>query len=170
MSRNNLSGPIPQSLLELTELTTLKFGYNASLCAPGTSAFATWLGGIENRDETTLYCNASDAAVLDSLYETAGGSDWTHSTGWRASPVLEEWYGVDADSLGRVTGLDLSHNGLSGKIPVSLSRLSRLTALKISGNDLSGRLHLRSPPCRCGSCTMRTRSFVRPPTNRSTTG
>ena len=142
VSGNNLGGPIPQNLLELTKLETLKFADNDSLCAPGTSAFATWLDGIENRDETTLYCNASDAAVLNGLYETAGGSDWTHSTGWRASPVLEEWYGVDADFLGRVTGLDLSHNGLSGKIPVSLSRLTRLTALKINGNDLSGRLSL----------------------------
>ena len=142
VSGNNLGGPIPQNLLELTKLETLKFADNDSLCAPGTSAFATWLDGIENRDETTLYCNASDAAVLDGLYETAGGSDWTHSTGWRASPVLEEWYGVDADFLGRVTGLDLSHNGLSGKIPISLSRLTRLTALKINGNDLSGRLPL----------------------------
>ena len=120
----------------------LKFGENAGLCAPGTSVFATWLDGIENRDETTLYCNESDVAVLDALYQTAGGSGWANSTGWRASPVLEGWYGVDADALGRVTGLDLSHNGLSGKIPASLTELTRLTVLRINGNDLSGRLPL----------------------------
>ncbi len=142
LSRNELGGPLPQSLLELTKLDILKFGENAGLCAPGTSVFATWLDGIENRDETTLYCNESDVAVLDALYQTAGGSEWTNSTGWRASPVLEGWYGVDADALGRVTGLDLSNNGLSGKIPASLTELTRLTVLRINGNDLSGRLHL----------------------------
>ena len=144
VSANNLVGSIPQSLLKLTKLTTLKFGNNRGLCVPGTSAFARWMVGAEYRDETpTRYCNESDAHVLDNLYLTAGGSDWTHSTGWRASPVLEEWYGVNADSLGRVTGLDLSNNGLSGKITASLSELTRLTVLRINGNDdLSGRLPL----------------------------
>ena len=144
VSANSLVGSIPQSLLKLTRLTTLKFGNNRGLCVPGTSSFARWMDGAEYRDETpTRYCNESDAHVLDDLYLTAGGSDWTNSTGWRASPVLEEWYGVDTDSLGQVTGLDLSNNGLSGKIPVSLSELTRLTVLRINGNDdLSGRLPL----------------------------
>ena len=144
VSANSLVGPIPQSLLELTKLKTLKFGNNRGLCVPGTSAFARWMDGAEYRDETpTRYCNESDAHVLDDLYLTAGGSDWTNSTGWRMSPVLEEWYGVDTDSLGQVTGLDLSNNGLSGKIPASLSELTRLTVLRINGNDdLSGRLPL----------------------------
>ncbi len=139
---NALTDPIPSSFLQLGGLDRFYIAGNESLCVPGIRAFAAWLEGIEYRDETTLYCNAWDAAVLDSLYETAGGSAWTHSTGWRASPVLEEWYGVDADSLGRVTGLDLSNNGLSGKIPASLSELAGLTVLRINGNDLSGRLPL----------------------------
>ena len=144
VSANSLVGPIPQSLLKLTKLKTLKFGNNRGLCVPGTSAFARWMDGAEYRDETpTRYCNESDAHVLDDLYLTAGGSNWTNSTGWRMSPVLEEWYGVDTDSLGQVTGLDLSNNGVSGKIPASLSELTRLTVLRINGNDdLSGRLPL----------------------------
>ena len=66
----------------------------------------------------------------------------TNSDGWLGEDAVSEWYGVQADSLGRVTGLDLSGNGLEGRVPGSLSRLSRMTELRIGGNALSGRLPL----------------------------
>ena len=53
---------------------------------------------------------------------------------------MTEWHGVQADSLGRVTGLDLSGNGLAGRLPGSLFRLGQLTEFRVSGNALSGRL------------------------------
>ena len=50
--------------------------------------------------------------------------------------------GVTADSLGRVTELDLAGNGLVGQLPTTLGELADMTRLRIGGNALSGRLPL----------------------------
>ena len=138
---NDLTGPIPESLLALDALERFRFERNADLCAPGTIDFVTWLEGIE--DTSGPYCNESDVGVLNLLYETSGGPDWTNSTGWLETPALDAWYGVTADALGRVVTLDLSRNGLAGQLPGNLSELAHMTELRIAQNtDLSGRLPL----------------------------
>lgn len=53
---------------------------------------------------------------------------------------MGEWYGVSADSLGRITALDLTRNGLAGELPADLGDLAWMTELRIGGNALSGRL------------------------------
>ena len=122
-------------------LERFRFERNADLCAPGTIDFVTWLEGIE--DTSGPYCNESDVGVLNLLYETSGGPDWTNSSGWLEIPALDEWYGVTADALGRVATLDLSRNGLAGQLPGNLSELAHMTELRIAHNtDLSGRLPL----------------------------
>ena len=141
LQRNNLTGPIPESFLELDGLELLRFERNADVCAPGTTGFVTWLERIET--VRGPYCNEADTDVLNQLYETAGGPDWTNSGGWLETPALEEWYGVTANSLGRVTALDLSRNRLVGRLPGRLGELAPMTELRIGGNpDLSGRLPL----------------------------
>jgi len=141
LRRNNLTGPIPSKLLALS-LRTFFFGGNQDLCAPGTAAFVTWLDGIGRNDaERESFCNAADVTVLKSLYELSGGSAWTASDGWRGDGAVEEWHGVSADSLGRVRMLDLSRNGLAGRLPRSLGELAHMTEFRIADNtDLSGRL------------------------------
>ena len=138
---NNLTGPIPESLLALDALEWFGFDRNTDLCAPGTIDFVTWLEGIE--ETTGPYCNESDTDVLNQLYETAGGADWTNAIGWRETPALAAWYGVTANSLGRVTALDLSRNRLVGRLPANLGELTQMTELRIADNpDLSGLLPL----------------------------
>ena len=137
---NDLTGPIPESFLELDALERFRFERNADLCAPGTTAFVTWLEGIENASGP--YCNEADAAVLEALYNASGGADWTNPSGWLETPALEEWYGVTANALGRVVTLDLTRNGLTGELPASLGSLALMTALRVGGNALSGRLPL----------------------------
>ena len=138
---NDLTGAIPQSFLQLDSLQTFHIRGNESLCVPGISAFVVWLEGIERRDESDAFCNESDRKVLDLLFERAGGSGWTNADGWVGGPALDEWYGVRADSLGRVAALDLERNGLSGRLPASLGTLARMTELRIGGNTaLSGPL------------------------------
>ena len=134
---NALSGPIPASLLALDRLRNLEFYFNDGLCAPGTVAFAGWLEGI-NHDGP--YCNEGDIAALESLYGAAGGEDWTNSDGWLGGAALGSWHGVGADSLGRVLEIDLSQNGLTGRLPATLGHLDRMTSLRIGGNALSGPL------------------------------
>ena len=141
LSYNDLTGPIPESFLELEALERFRFEGNADLCAPGTIDFVTWLEGIE--DISGPYCNESDAGVLNLLYESSGGPDWTNSSGWLETPALNEWYGVTADALGRVVTLDLTRNGLAGQLPANLGELAHMTELRIAGNTgLSGRLPL----------------------------
>ena len=100
-----------------------------------------WLQGIEYY-LSGIDCNAADLAVLHSLYETTDGTNWNEADGWLGDGVVGDWYGVTADSLGLVTGIDLSGNGLDGHLPSNLGALARMTELRIGGNSLSGRLPL----------------------------
>ena len=141
LGSNSLTGTIPRSLLDLTKLTRFYFERNEGLCAPGVAGFADWLGAME--DTSGPYCNESDLGVLNLLYETSGGPDWTNSSRWLETPALDEWYGVTADALGRVVTLDLSRNGLAGGLPGTLGFLAHVTELRVAHNtDLSGRLPL----------------------------
>ena len=137
---NNLTGPIPASLLRLDQLTYFLFDRNQSLCVPGTSDFVSWLRGIDAHRGPS--CNESDLIALDFLYRATGGTDWTNSGGWLGDDAVSEWYGISADSLGRVTAIALSDNNLDGRLSGSLGQLSRLTKLRVDGNNLRGRLPL----------------------------
>ena len=137
LENNALSGPIPHSFLQLDRLRRFFIGGNGSLCVPGTSSFVAWLQGMEHNGAS---CNAADVAALESLFEATGGKDWIESTGWRGEAAVEEWYGVTADALGRVTELDLTRNELVGQLPPSLGDLVQMTVLRIGSNALTGRL------------------------------
>ena len=134
---NDFSGPIPQSFLQLGGLRQFFIAGNESLCVPGTSSFVAWLQGIQHNGAS---CNAGDVAVLETLHELTGGTAWAESAGWLGGGAVEEWYGVTADSLGRVTALDLTRNGLAGKLPERLGDLTQMDVLRIGRNALTGRL------------------------------
>ena len=135
---NDLSGPLPPELSELGSLTVLLTGGN-DICVPGVGRFVRWIDGMRSFDGS--YCNESDAAVLESLHESAGGGGWINSSGWRGSPALDEWHGVGTDVLGRVATLDLAANGLAGELPSNVGQLAELTELRIGDNSaLAGRL------------------------------
>ena len=141
----HLTGAVPQSLLDL-ELRGFSWGCGSTdcdlgdLCAPGTTAFVAWVDDMEHYEGP--FCNASDQAALGSLFHATRGDEWTESTGWLGGSALAEWHGVSADSLGHVTALRLSDNGLRGKLPAALSSLPTLTNIRVDGNALAGRLPL----------------------------
>ena len=83
---------------------------------------------------------ATDRAALVALYDATGGSSWTTSTNWKTTEPLSEWHGVTTDPNGRVTGLSLSQNMLSGEIPEELGDLANLQWLYLDGNQLSGEI------------------------------
>ena len=140
VASNDLTGSVPESMLRLDRLNTFTFGGNAGLCAPGTSEFVSWLRVVASVEGP--YCNEFDIAILELVYENTGGPDWTNSDGWLATPALDEWYGVDTDSVGSVVALDLARNGLNGRLPATLGNLAVLATLRIGHNALSGRLPL----------------------------
>ena len=137
LHENLLTGPLPATVGNLQTLIQLITYGNAGLCIPGVAAFAVW---AEERPEDDL-CNAADKAALATLFESTGGSDWTDSQGWLGGPLLELWQGVVTDSTGRVLELDLSNNGLAGRLPSDFGDgLDRLAVLRIGDNALSGPL------------------------------
>ena len=138
---NLLRGPVPSSFLR-SGLQWLEMGMprhrNLYLCLPGTPAFVAW--AARSVDHDPRYCNDSDRAALEALHRATGGAGWQNSRRWLADPAVGEWFGVEADSLGRVVTLDLTNNGLSGELPARLGHLAALTELRIGNNALSGRL------------------------------
>ena len=142
LDENDLSGVLPRTFLELS---LERFGWfcgppETNVCVPGTSEFADWVEGTEAFGGGP-FCNASDQRVLTNFFRVTAGSDgWIESEGWLGGPALEEWHGVRTDSLGRVTALHLSDNGLQGPLPVDIARLDALTGIRLDGNPLRGRL------------------------------
>lgn len=79
--------------------------------------------------------NARD--VLVALYNATGGTNWTNKTNWLSNNDISTWHGVSV-SNGKVTGLDLSLNNLTGTIPAALGNLNTLENLNLTGNQLGG--------------------------------
>ena len=132
---NNLTGSIPESFLQLERL--VNFHADSHNCVPETAAFTAWLQRIPDRGITL--CSEADRAVLVALYEAMDGPNWSKSDNWRSTTAsLKDWYGVMTDDAGRVSGLRLGYNKLSGAIPSELGNLPSLTNLSLAGNRLSG--------------------------------
>ena len=145
LSNNQLSGPIP-----------VKF---EDFLIPGTPRLrelALWgnegLTGIDGVSDELG--KRIDRAVLRALYNESGGPEWT-STADGNKPWLppcssrscgnpeelflfNDWYGVTADeTTGRVKMINLSGNGLKGKITSkALETLKGLETLDLSHNPL----------------------------------
>ena len=140
LHENRLTGALPQSLTGLTALETFHFLNNAGLCAPVDSGFQAWLRSIP--DAIGSSCAPADSpedrAVLVALYNATNGANWRHRANWLSDRPIREWYNVVNDVDGRVTGLWLDYNGLTGTIPTELGSLSNLERLDLGGNQLTG--------------------------------
>ena len=135
LHNNSLSGTIPD--LNLSE----------DLVELGLWGNPTLSGSITLHPSVSL--EIVDRAALLALYDTNGGSGWTSKANWVSRVDLGDWHGVTTEDEWapgpgygeRVTGLDLSGNGLTGEISNSLEALDSLTTLNLSNNSsLSGTL------------------------------
>lgn len=83
-----------------------------------------------------------DRAALAALYNATDGPNWTDNGGWLTDAPLGEWYGVEWHGVtvsdGRVVGLNLHENGLTGSIPPELANLASLKRLWLHDNALTG--------------------------------
>ena len=79
-----------------------------------------------------------ERAILIALYDATDGANWNNNTNWKTDKPLSEWHGVQTNDAGRVTGLRLDWNRLSGSLPSELGQLTNLKKLGLSDNELSG--------------------------------
>ncbi len=86
----------------------------------------------------TATVRLADRDVLAILYDETGGRSWTRSTNWLTDRPLDQWYGVYTDADGRVAGISLPINNLSGPIPPELGQLNKLESLLLPLNSLAG--------------------------------
>ncbi len=81
-----------------------------------------------------------ERVALITLYNAAGGPDWTNNTNWLSEDSLGTWHGITVDVDGRVTRIELANNQLSGTIPPELGQLDRLEWLDLHDNQLAGEI------------------------------
>ena len=81
---------------------------------------------------------ATDRAALLTLYAATDGPNWTDNTNWGSDAPLSDWHGVSVNAEGRVTGLRLERNNLTGTLPGDLGDLAALEDLGLSSNQLHG--------------------------------
>ena len=78
--------------------------------------------------------------ALIAIYSATDGPNWTNNTNWLSDEPLGTWHGLGVDEDGRVTGIALVENQLSGPIPRELGRLENLTTLSLHSNELTGEI------------------------------
>ena len=139
---NPLTGPVPVALTDLGEL--LRFDVSQTdICVPSDPAFQRWRAAIKSRGGrfAGASCDhAGDRAVLAAFYDATGGPGWQVSTNWKTGAPLRDWHGVTTDDDGRVSGLNLGGNGLTGSVPPILGDLAHLEELSLRHNRLTGSL------------------------------
>ena len=129
LSGNNLSGPLPAALAELSALTTLDLSDNSGL----TGNLPAALGNLKAL--TSL--DASGTGLTGALPAGIGGlaaiTDLDLSGASLSGPLP-----AGIGSLTTLTTLDLSGNGLSGEIPAAIDSLTALTDLNLGDNAFTG--------------------------------
>ena len=135
-----LTGPLPLSLTNVNlDFLSLE---NTRLCVPIDTVFQAWLNGIEDKRGVTSCEDEPDESpdrdALIAFYHATDGPNWTNNTNWLSDEPLGEWYGVDTDTDGKVTTLQLGDNNLVGTIPAELGELTELRQLNVRFNNLNG--------------------------------
>jgi hypothetical protein len=79
-----------------------------------------------------------DRQALMDLYSATGGDQWKNNSGWGQGAPSNSWHGIQVNSQGRVTRVDLFNNALSGPLPESMGDLEKVTHLNLKNNKLTG--------------------------------
>lgn len=143
----NLSGSLPSCLIKLTKIEKFYFN-NTDLCVP--TELETWIANIpdaQSSHKTCEFCTANNVTeipideckVLEELYNSTGGPNWTDNTGWLQTNTPCSWFGVNCNG-DHVFRLTLHGNQLRGEIPRQLGDLQKLNVLYLYNNSLTGEI------------------------------
>ena len=147
LAKNQLTGQIPPELANLSNLETLYVNDNRLAgCIPDglrhiklTKFDGNDLAGcVAAPTPVPGSPAATELEALVALYNAANGPGWTNNEFWLSVLHPSSWYGV-ATAGGKVTGLQISDNGLTGELSPELGNISGLKELDLSGNRLTGR-------------------------------
>ncbi|KAK1734014.1 leucine-rich repeat protein [Skeletonema marinoi] len=141
LSNNTLSGTIPSQIGLLQGASIL---LKDNLFEDKTSPLGLcMLHGVEAFDlaQDIKFCPIERNALSD-FYDSAKGAEWTDRTNWLDGNEYAsycEWDGVTCDDTNQhVTELNLSNNGLSGRLSKSIGNLKFIEVLDLSDNDIKG--------------------------------
>ncbi len=132
----DLAGLLPRSMIGLDFLQVLSYG-ETDLCAHVDEEFQEWLRKIPDGSRTDCDVAHVERLALTDLHDVTGGASWANRAAWGTDAPLGDWHGVSTED-GRVAGLALSANGLSGPLPPEIANLTELRVVDLAGNDLSG--------------------------------
>ena len=101
-------------------------------------ALPTLISKIYRNEGTISPSEHPDYNTLADLYNSTQGASWFTNTNWldQTKPICT-WHGI-TEIDGRVTGIDLSANNLTGEIPTSIGNFQNLSFLDLDFNDLNG--------------------------------
>lgn len=143
LQNNNLVGCIPADLTNLCgQLINGNISNNVSLDNDSWDDFCNLSSGI-------CTCEHPDYDALIALYNSTNGPEWNNNEGWAEGAAGTScdpcnfnggtWYGVSCVG-GRISGLYLSGNGLSGVLPSQVGSLAEIDSLQLRFNQITGRI------------------------------
>eukprot|EP00985_Skeletonema_marinoi_P013752 scaffold6860_cov66-Skeletonema_marinoi.AAC.1 len=139
LSNNAFDGPIPLQVGQLEGASILlkdnRF-HDTSTTAPRSLCMLVSVKEFDLANDATL-CPPERNALSD-FYDVAKGVEWTNGTNWRDEYASYcDWKGVTCDEeMNHVKKLNLTNNGLSGRLSKSIGNLVFIEELDLSDNDI----------------------------------
>ena len=142
LTQNQLTGCIPEGLQDVLSRDSSELGLPfCGQADQAKTAIATPVAvRVARVAVPVVEVLAADRAPLVALYNATNGANWRLNINWLTEAPIGEWHGVTTDPDGRVTGVDLNNNQLTGPIPPELSNLASLQELQLSKNQLTGEI------------------------------
>eukprot|EP00984_Skeletonema_dohrnii_P027847 scaffold17539_cov76-Skeletonema_dohrnii-CCMP3373.AAC.2 len=138
LANNTLTGTIPSQLGQLEGASILLKG---NLFEDTTAPFSLCMlhRAFDLANITTFCPFAVERNALSDFYDSAKGAEWTDRTKWLGEYTSYcDWKGVTCNNMNHVTELNLSNNGLSGRLSESIGNLSLIEVMDLSDNDMKG--------------------------------